>query len=138
MNTPYRPSNQGNIFKYGTKFFRGYYSCDAWTGKVTFSKLQSPTKVLAHLSTLAVFVREIYHFAPSPRFNVVCRDESRRAKDFCRGLHTRQIGVNVIVYVLILFHGRNVLCPLSCLFCSARLSLVFFSLGRLFSFRQLN
>ena len=66
MNTPYRPSNQGNIFKYGTKSFRGYYSCDAWTGKVTFSKLQSPTKVLARLPTFAVSVREIYQFAPLP------------------------------------------------------------------------
>ena len=41
--------------------------------------------------------------------------------------------MNVIVYVLILFHSRDVLCPPSRLFCSTRLSLVVFSFGRLFS-----
>ena len=43
VNPPYRYSNQGNsssvIFRHSSQFFRGYYSRDAWTAEVIFSKL---------------------------------------------------------------------------------------------------
>ena len=35
---------------------------------INITKLQSPTKVLARLSSFAAPVWEIYHFTPSPRF----------------------------------------------------------------------
>ena len=43
--------------------------------KTGISLLQSPTKVLARLPTFAASVWETYQFTPSPRFNVVYRDE---------------------------------------------------------------
>ena len=42
---------------------------------INIIKLQSPIKFLARLSTFAAPVWEIYQFTPSPRFNVVYRDE---------------------------------------------------------------
>ena len=49
-------------------------------------------------------------------------------------------GENVIVYVLILFHSRDVFCTLSCLFVGTGLTFFLCSfglIGRLFGFREL-
>ena len=103
-----------------------------------YQEINKVRESIPHIGPLPKILHKLFlDMVPSSSEDITCAMRGQ-LKPLCRNYLGRN-GSNVIVYVLISFHSRDVFCTLSCLFVPPGFRWFGCSLfGCLFGFRELN